>query len=89
VQLEQLDDLGGPAERIGDRRAHSGGVGGDDRAVGLGHQQLAGRDTGRVECGEPLEGLAIRAARSADEDGWSGAERGHVHVLATGEGRSS
>ena len=56
-QLEQLDDLGRRPERVGDRGARGGGVGGDERAVGLGHEQLTGGDARRVERREAAQSV--------------------------------
>jgi hypothetical protein len=45
----RLDDFGGAPERVGDRGARDGSVSRDQRAVGLGHEQVPGGDGRRVD----------------------------------------
>jgi hypothetical protein len=81
VQLEQGDDLGGGPERVGDDRVRRGGVGGDELAVPLADQHVAGERAVRVELGEALEGGTVGAASGSDEDGWI--EVRHLGSLVT------
>ena len=67
------------AERVGDHRAGGGGVGGDQLAVALADQQLAGGRALRVELGEALQGGAVGATGGSDDDGWI--EAGHGWLL--------
>jgi hypothetical protein len=66
VRAQQLDDRGGVLERVGDDRAGVERGGGQQPALGLGDEQLAGRDASRVERGEALERREVRRGGVAD-----------------------
>jgi hypothetical protein len=61
AELQERDDVGGGEEGVGDRLAGGGRDGGDEAAVGLGHEQRTGRDVGGVELGDALEFAPIGA----------------------------
>ena len=70
ADAQQRDDVGGRAERVGDHAV--AGERGDERAVLLGDQHVAGQRALRVEPGEVAERGAVGAARGPDDDGWIG-----------------
>ncbi len=70
VNAQHLDDRGGVLERVGDDRAGVERGGGQQPALGLGDEQLAGGDAARVQRGEPLERLEVRRG---GRGGWYGA----------------
>jgi hypothetical protein len=68
AHVQQRDDVGGRTEGIGDDAV--AGERGDERAVLLGDQHVAGERALRVEPGEALEGIAVGASGGSDHDGW-------------------
>lgn len=50
--------------------------------VGLGDDEVAGRDTRGVELGQATQRGAVGTAGGPDEDGASCGESGHGHVLS-------
>ena len=65
--MEEVDEVRGRPERIGDRALAADG--GDDRAVLLGEQHGPGEGRLGVEPGELLEGAGVGAAGGSDDDG--------------------
>ena len=74
VHAQQRDEVGGGAERVGDRAV--AGEGGDEHAVLLGEQHVAGERALRVHAGEVLERDAVGATGGSDDDGWIEGVRG-------------
>ena len=67
---QQLDDVGGRAERVGDRAPAADRDRGHDVVVDLGDQHVAGRARGAVEPGQAREGaLVLRRGAAEDEAG--------------------
>jgi hypothetical protein len=65
--LEQLHDVGGRPERVGDGVTTSEWQRGDNRSLGFGDKVRARRDAGtRVELGEPAQGSLIVRLRLSD-----------------------
>ena len=75
-EAEQVHDLTGRDERIGDRGAVGERQGGDRTVVQLGDQRRAVRRAGGVERGEGFELLVIERGGEANDDGGHAARMG-------------
>ena len=75
-----LDDGGGPGERVGDDAPVGEGQGGDGGAVGLGEEHAAGERRGGVEGGEIGERARVGVGRRAEGERGGG---GHAQSVGT------
>jgi hypothetical protein len=64
---EELDDVGGPDERIGDDALVGEPDGGDGAAVHLGDERAPPEGAGGVECGKVPQGRLVRRAVGAED----------------------
>jgi len=65
---QQLHDVGGASERIGDRSAAVERKCRPEAAADLGDQHLPGRDPGAVELGQGLEAISIGSRGEPEDD---------------------